>query len=165
MPITILDVAHALLFIFPAYCANAAPVIFGGGFPIDGGRTFLDGKPIFGSHKTLRGFFSGLVVGTLVGFVQGALFQYNVLLGFALSMGALVGDLLGSFFKRRLDLPPGSTLPIVDQLGFILGALLFSLPVSPPTLTIVLIIMIITPLIHLLTNFLAYLLGVKKRLW
>jgi len=165
MPITILDVAHALLFIFPAYCANAAPVIFGGGFPIDGGRTFLDGRPIFGSHKTLRGFFSGLVVGTLVGFVEGALFQYNVLLGFALSMGALVGDLVGSFLKRRLNLPPGSTLPVVDQLGFILGALLFSLPVSPPTFPIVLIIMIITPPIHLLTNFLAYLLGVKKRLW
>jgi len=165
MPITILDVAHALLFIFPAYCANATPVIFGGGFPIDGGRTFLDGRPIFGSHKTLRGFFSGLVVGTLVGFVEGALFQYNVLLGFALSMGALVGDLVGSFLKRRLDLPPGSILPVVDQLGFILGALLFSLPVSPPTFLIVLIIMIITPPIHLLTNFLAYLLGVKKRLW
>lgn len=165
MPITILDVAHALLFIFPAYCANAAPVIFGGGFPLDGGRTFLDGRPIFGSHKTLRGFFSGLVTGTLVGFVQGALFQYNVLLGFALSMGALVGDLLGSFLKRRLDLPPGSTLPVVDQLGFILGALLFSLPVSPPTFPTVLIIMIITPPIHLLTNFLAYLLGVKKRIW
>ena len=62
MPITILDVVHALLFIFPAYCANAAPVIFGGGFPIDGGKTFLDGKPIFGSHKTFRGFLSGLVV-------------------------------------------------------------------------------------------------------
>lgn len=165
MPITILDVAHALLFIFPAYCANAAPVIFGGGYPIDGGKTFLDGKPIFGSHKTFRGFLSGLVVGTLVGFVQGTLFQYNVLLGFTLSMGALAGDLLGSFFKRRLDLPPGATLPIADQLDFILGAFLFSLSFSPPSLIIVLIILIITPPIHLLTNFLAYLLGVKKRLW
>ena len=165
MPITILDVAHALLFIFPAYCANAAPVIFGGGYPIDGGKTFLDGKPIFGSHKTFRGFLSGLVVGTLVGFVQGTLFQYNVLLGFTLSMGALAGDLVGSFFKRRLDLPPGATLPIADQLDFILGAFLFSLPFSPPSLIIVLIILIITPPIHLLTNFLAYLLGVKKRLW
>lgn len=165
MPITILDVAHALLFIFPAYCANAAPVIFGGGFPIDGGKTFIDGKPIFGSHKTLRGFFSGLIVGTLVSFVQGALFQYDMLLGFTLSMGALAGDLAESFFKRRLDLPPGSGLPIADQLDFILGALLFSLLVSPPPLPIVIIIVIITLPIHLLTNFLAYLLGVKKKLW
>ncbi len=163
MPITILDVAHALLFIFPAYCANAAPVIFGGGFPIDRGKTFLDGKPIFGSHKTFRGFLSGLVVGTLVGFVQGTLFQYNVLLGFTLSIGALAGDLLGSFFKRRLALPPGATLLIADQLDFILGAFLFSLFSSPPSLIVALIILIITPPIHLLTNFLAYLLGVKKR--
>lgn len=165
MPITILDVAQALLFIFPAYCANAAPVIFGGGFPIDGGKTFIDGKPIFGSHKTLRGLFSGLIVGTLVSFVQGALFKYNMLLGFTLSMGALAGDLAESFFKRRLDLPPGSDLPIADQLDFILGALLLSLLVSPPPFSIVIIIVIITLPIHLLTNFLAYLLGVKKKLW
>lgn len=88
-----------------------------------------------------------------------------MLLGFTLSMGALAGDLAESFFKRRLELPPGSDLPIADQLDFILGALLFSLLVSPPPLPIVIIIVIITLPIHLLTNFLAYLLGVKKKLW
>lgn len=157
----IFGVAQALYFILPAYCANAAPVIFGGGRPIDAGRTFTDGEPILGSHKTIRGFFAGLVVGTLVGFVQS-----NVLLGFVLSMGALVGDLVNSFFKRRLGFSPGSSFPIADQLDFVVGALLFSLMVPPlPRLHIILIVVIVTPPIHLLTNFLAFLLGVKSTPW
>ncbi len=177
MPITIIiDIINALYFIFPAYCANAAPVIFGGGAPIDAGRKFLDGKPILGSHKTFRGFFVGLAVGIFVGFVQFVLFQSSsflqqlllfqstILLGFMLSLGALIGDLIESFFKRRLGLHPGSSLPIADQLDFVVVALLFSLPVSPPPLLIVLIIIVITPPIHLLTNFLGNLLRKKKAL-
>jgi CDP-2,3-bis-(O-geranylgeranyl)-sn-glycerol synthase len=174
MTVTLIDVGYALWFIFPAYCANAVPVIFGGGRPVDFGKNFLDGKPILGSHKTLRGFFSGLLVGTLVGLIQTLLFQqvlsqyyahfrYDVLLGFMISLGALVGDLVESFIKRRLDRPPGSSLPIGDQLDFVAGAFLFSLAVSPPSLLMMLIILVITLPIHFLTNFLAELLGIKRR--
>jgi len=165
----IMDIAYALYFIFPAYCANAAPVIFGGGRPIDANRTFIDGKPILGSHKTVRGFFAGLIVGTLVSFVQNTvypLYQSNPLLGFALSLGALIGDLFDSFIKRRLGFPPGASFPILDQLDFVIGALLFSLMVSPlPPLNLILIIIIITPPIHLLTNVLAFLFGFKSKPW
>ncbi len=153
-------VFEAFYFIFPAYCANAAPVIFGGGAPIDGGRKSRDGRPLFGPRKTFRGFFAGLIIGTFVGFVEG-----NLLLGFMLSLGALIGDLTESFFKRRLGLSPGASLPLADQLDFVAGALLFSLLVSPPTLLIALTVVIITPLIHILTNFIAYLLGLKKERW
>jgi len=174
MSLTVVDLAHALYFIFPAYCANATPVIFGGGHPLDAGRTFLDGKPIFGSHKTIRGFFSGIIVGTLVGFLQTLLsqyflfqydarFRYDALLGFMLSLGALVGDLVESFIKRRLGLPPGSSLPIADQLDFVAGAFLFSLPILPPSLLILIIIVIVTPPIHFLTNLLANVFGVKRK--
>ena len=101
MSITVMDIVYALYFIFPAYCANAIPVIFGGGRPIDGGRIFLDGKPIFGAHKTFRGFFAGLLIGTLEGVLQSVvgefssepLFEYPLLLGFTTSLGALLGDL------------------------------------------------------------------------
>ena len=68
MDIAIL-IVEALKFIFPAYCANAVPVIAGGGTPMDFGKNFFDGKPILGKNKTFQGFFSGLIIGTTAGLV------------------------------------------------------------------------------------------------
>lgn len=156
----------ALVFIFPAYCANAVPVIFGGGRPLDGGRLFVDGKPIFGSHKTVRGFVSGLIIGTLAGFGLSLLtIDYSVLLGFVVSLGALLGDLAEAFVKRRLGIAPGAAFPVADQLDFVVGALLFSLFVSPPSWQVAVVVVLVTPPIHLLTNLLAYRMGVKKEPW
>ncbi len=67
-------IIEALKFIFPAYCANAAPVLAGGGRQMDFGRNFFDGKPIFGKNKTFRGFFFGLAIGVFVGLVEGMVF-------------------------------------------------------------------------------------------
>ena len=169
------DIIYAFYFIAPAYIANAVPVIFGGGFPLDAGKLFWDGKPIFGSNKTIRGLIAGLLLGTLAGFVLSGLyqlegfpnflFQYDVSLGFMLSLGALTGDLLHSFVKRRLDISPGSPLPVADQLDFALGALLFSVVVYPPSWLAAVIILIATAPIHLLMNSLAYLIGAKKTPW
>lgn len=176
MQIAISDIVYAFYYILPAYVANAAPVVFGGGYPLDGGRLFWDGKPIFGSNKTVRGLFAGLLVGTFAGFVLSSLypldefprdflFSYDIMLGFALSLGALTGDLLHSFIKRRLAISPGAPLPVADQLDFAVGALLFSVGIYPPPLLHAAIILIATPPIHLLTNFLAYLIGAKKTPW
>jgi len=171
------EVAYALWFILPAYVANAIPVLLGGGRAIDCGKTFADGRPVFGSHKTVRGFVTGVVAGTLTGAVQTAAlgsiplsdfvlpYQFNVLLGFLISLGALIGDLVHSFLKRRLRVAEGSPLPVADQLDFVVGAVVFfSIASTPPLLTIFIIFAITLP-VHLLTNFLAYLLGVKKKPW
>lgn len=160
-------IVESLKFIFPAYCANAIPVIAGGGFPMDFGRKFFDGRPIFGKNKTFRGFFSGLIAGAVVGLAESMLFNYHILLGALLSLGALLGDLAGAFLKRRVGLAPGELLPIVDQVDFVIGAILFSLPISLPMLSIelVLTVLIITPIIHLATNFSAYKLGLKSNPW
>ena len=159
-------VADSLVFIFPAYCANAVPVIFGGGQPLDLGRTLRDGRPVFGAHKTVRGFLAGLIVGSLVGVGESLIFDhYDPLLGFLLSLGALVGDLGGAFIKRRLGLAPGASLLVVDQIDFALCALLFSLLVSPPTVAMVLVILVLTIPVHLLTNFAAYLAHLKMSPW
>jgi CDP-2,3-bis-(O-geranylgeranyl)-sn-glycerol synthase len=166
-----LEIFNALYYIFPAYCANGAPVLFGGGRPIDSGKLSRDGKPIFGSHKTIRGFVFGLLIGTFVGWVQEAygpsvgLPQGSIILGFALSLGALIGDLIGSFIKRRMNLKPGAHLPLSDQMDFVLIALLFSLPVQPPTITYALIILVLTAPIHYMVNIMAYLLKLKKTPW
>jgi CDP-2,3-bis-(O-geranylgeranyl)-sn-glycerol synthase len=160
-------IVEALKLIFPAYCANAIPVIAGGGFPIDFGRDFSDGRRIFGKNKTFRGFFAGLTVGTAVGLAESAVFNYPVMFGLLLSLGALFGDLTGAFLKRRLGIPPGGLLPVVDQVDFIVGAVVFSLPVTLYTLSweLAVTVLIISPPIHLLTNFAAYKLGLKDNPW
>jgi len=160
-------IVEALKFIFPAYCANAIPVIAGGGYPIDFGKKFFDGKPILGKNKTFQGFFFGLIIGTTVGLVESAFFGYPLLLGLLLSLGALFGDLAGAFAKRRLGLAPGEMLPVIDQIDFIIGAVLFSLPLSLQISSweLILTVLIITPPIHLLTNFAAYKLGLKNNPW
>lgn len=170
----IYEVIYALFFIFPAYVANAIPVILGGGRAIDAGRKLSDGKPIFGSHKTVRGFVAGILAGTLTSAAENAVLQFGLLpdltfpfnfsvwLGFVVSCGALLGDLVHSFFKRRIGIAEGSPLPVADQLDFVVGAVLFSFLVSQPPMLTIFIIFVITLPAHILTNFLAYITGLKK---
>jgi CDP-2,3-bis-(O-geranylgeranyl)-sn-glycerol synthase len=161
-------IIESLKFIFPAYCANAVPVIAGGGHPMDFGKKFFDGKPILGKNKTFRGFFFGLIVGTSVGLVESIFFGYPISFGLVLSLGALFGDLTGAFVKRRLGMTPGDLLPFIDQVDFIIGAILFSFLIPPPpnkSVELILAVLIITPPIHLLTNFAAYKLGLKDNPW
>lgn len=155
----------AIWFILPAYVANAAPVVVGGGAAIDGGRRFTDGRPIFGPGKTIRGFVAGLIAGSVVGVLQGVImgqpYTY-AMLGLLLALGALVGDLFGSFIKRRLNIARGGAAPGLDQLGFIVAALLFASPLMLPSWGVILTILIITAPIHLATNFGSYKLGLKN---
>lgn len=161
-------IIEALKFILPAYCANAIPVIAGGGAPIDFGKNFLDGKPILGKNKTFQGFFFGMFIGTTVGLAESVVFpEYPIFFGLILSTGALLGDLTGAFIKRRLGLAPGDLLPLIDQVDFIIGALLFSFLFLFHILywELIVAVLIVTPPIHVLTNFAAYKLGLKSNPW
>jgi CDP-2,3-bis-(O-geranylgeranyl)-sn-glycerol synthase len=155
----------ALTFIFPAYCANGAPVLGGGGAPMDFGRNFIDGRRIFGTNKTFRGFFVGLVIGIGVGLADCYLFGYPYLFAVLTPLGALLGDLAGAFLKRRLNIPPGGLLPVVDEIDIVIGAIVFSLPLMIINWQIAVTVLLITPPIHLGTNFVAYKLKLKKHPW
>ena len=160
------DWLWALYIILPAYCTNGAPVIFGGGRPIDSGKSLSDGQRVFGDHKTVRGFLGGLVVGVIVGTFESALFSPNLLIVATLaSLGALIGDLAGAFVKRRLKISPGGSLPVFDQLDFIIGAMLLVSPIVTLSLATALILILVTPPIHFLTNLGAYALGLKSTRW
>ena len=169
----LLLIAQALIFIFPAYCANGTPVLAGGGTRMDFGRNFVDGKRVFGNNKTFRGFFFGWAVGFGVGLVEGLVFgfdNYPVLFSVLIPLGALLGDLAGAFIKRRLNIAPGGLLPVVDQIDFVVGAVVFALPlglISWQGLSweVAVVVLLITPPIHLVTNFLAYKLKLKKNPW
>jgi len=159
-------IIEALKFIFPAYVANAMPVLAGGGIGMDFGKTLPDGRPVFGRNKTFRGFVAGLAVGTVAGLGESYLFNYAIAFGFVVSLGALMGDLTGAFLKRRLNIPPGGLLPVVDQIDFIVGAILFSLLLPMPlNWALYVAVLIITPPIHLLTNYAAYRLKLKTNPW
>lgn len=163
-------IIEALKFIFPAYCANGTPVLAGGGTPMDFGKNFVDGKRVFGNNKTFRGFFFGWGVGFGVGLLEGLVFGFQnfpVLFALLIPLGALLGDLTGAFLKRRLGIAPGGLLPIVDQVDFVVGAVVFALPLALPTWgwELAVTVLLITPPIHLFTNFLAYKLKLKKNPW
>ena len=158
-------IVEALKFIFPAYCANATPVLAGGGTRMDFGKNFYDGKRIFGNNKTFRGFFFGLAIGIMVGLIECWLFGFPVLFSVLTPLGALLGDLTGAFLKRRLGIAPGGLLPIVDQVDFVVGAVLFSLPLALISWELAVTVLLITPPIHLFTNFLAYKMKLKRNTW
>ncbi|MEM4587082.1 MAG: CDP-2,3-bis-(O-geranylgeranyl)-sn-glycerol synthase [Candidatus Jordarchaeales archaeon] len=89
----------------------------------------------------------------------------SILKGFLLSLGALTGDLVGSFIKRRLNLDRGTPAPGLDQLDFIAGAILLSSWFYLPPVEVLLVVVIVTPVIHLLANAGAYVLRLKKEPW
>ena len=154
-------IIDALWFILPAYFANASPVIGAKllgkyNYPMDF-NIKIRSKPLLGPGKTWGGFLTGILVGSAIGFLQA-----RPLAGFLLSLGALIGDAFGSFIKRRLGLERGKSFPLLDQLGFVVFALLFVSFVELPTLPEFAAILILTPAIHLGTNAAAYLLKLKK---
>jgi CDP-2,3-bis-(O-geranylgeranyl)-sn-glycerol synthase len=99
--------------------------------------------------------------------VESIAFGYRLEFGLLLSLGALFGDLAGAFVKRRFSIRPGDMLPVVDQVDFIIGAIVFSLPLSLQfeSWQLFAAVLVITPPIHLLTNFAAYKLGLKNNPW
>jgi CDP-2,3-bis-(O-geranylgeranyl)-sn-glycerol synthase len=156
-----LETVLAAVYLFlPAYFANGSPVILGGGEPLDGGRKWLDGKPFLGSHKTVKGTLLGFAVGAVVGVLQG-----NPLGGALQSVGAVAGDIVASFFKRRWNLRPGESMPLVDQLDFITFAVLLSYPVQRTSVEAMLVILVLTVPIHYIVNYIAWLLRLKEHPW
>jgi CDP-diglyceride synthetase len=95
--------------------ANETPVIAGklfGNQPLDWGVAFVDGRPVFGHSKTIRGIILSLVAATVTAPVLG--FAWTC--GLIIASGAMSGDLLSSFVKRRLSLPASSRATGIDQI-------------------------------------------------
>lgn len=99
--------------------ANATPVLLGWAlrdrwsWPLDGGRRLADGQPLFGPHKTWRGF----VAGTAAGAVMASIWGVSAWTGAGFALLSLAADAAWSFVKRRLRLAPGKDLWVADALG------------------------------------------------
>lgn len=177
-------ILQALYFMLPAYFANMAPVfatkIFGDFFnwPIDFNLK-IKGKPILGRNKTWRGLIAGVLMGILIVYLQVYFYQYawardlslfyypdiNIwLYGFLFGFGVILGDAVKSLIKRRKDLHPGYKWWPWDQMDF-LGALVLIHFVYMPDLLLTIIIIFISPILPLITNWLGYKLKIKKVAW
>ena len=166
---------YALLFFLPAGVSNMTPV-FASRLPLlRDWRTPLDfnkslnGHRLLGPNKTWRGLVSGIVMGTLTGLIlYGPFFSDDNQITFLLvcasmSAGALVGDAVESFFKRQRGVQAGDAWFPFDQLDYIIGGLLFTLPFGLLPLWLVAWIICLYFGLHVLTSYVGYLLGLKDK--
>ncbi len=173
-------ILSAFWIILPAYFANSSPVYFTSRMknlhPIDFNGKFLDGRPILGKGKTFEGTISGIAVGTVVGWVQVMLqklgglgvyftYQMSLELAFALASAAIIGDMIGSFIKRRMGKKRGEESFLLDTLDFLVPSLLVVYLMVGMDVYTAAFLMVITPMVHRAANILAYKLGMKDVPW
>ena len=168
------------LLALPAWVANAVPVMLGGGPKVDGGAKAWDGHRWLGDSKTINGLVNGIAFGSAVGAIVAAGFGSLYLPGltvsekvaFAVMMatGAMLGDLLGSFVKRRRGMKPGHPSRVLDKLLFLFVALALGWLVYPDLWHSlgwegITALTIITYALHMAFNWLAHSLKMKKVPW
>jgi len=174
----------------PAYLANTIAVITGGRFPIDQGANLNDGNRILGDGKTWTGLIGGTLGGIFVGFLQlnyGNTLVENFsetdgeqlwgenpfVIFFLLAFGALLGDMVASFYKRRKNLDRGAKYPLLDMYDFIAMCLLLTALFGNgwiqtwifdgfvPLFTL----LILTPILHRGVNIIGFKIGLKNEPW
>ena len=186
MNLIILQTLQTLWFYVPAMLANMAPIAVQDLNllpsllrPLDGGKSWR-GKRIFGDHKTVRGMLAGLVVGGLAGYGQYVLSAIPaisfisiaphsdlisaVVIGLLSGIGALGGDAIKSFFKRRLNIAAGKSWALFDQIDFIIGATLTAGWFAQLTATHILIALLIIGLGSYITSVIGVRLHIKESL-
>lgn len=180
-----------LWLLLPAYVANAmATIPKGRGPPMDFGRIWApDGRRVFGPSKTWSGFLFGAIVAMPVGLLEGWLILLappdlalvpqlapSVLAAIPvvaiLTFGAMTGDAVGSFVKRRLGRESGSRTIFLDQLPFVAVPIALGLAFYP-TLFVdvffrweaVLWLLVYTLGLHAAFNWVGYKAGLKRVPW
>jgi CDP-2,3-bis-(O-geranylgeranyl)-sn-glycerol synthase len=177
-------ILKAIWFFLPIGLANMMPVIFKRWFkflavPVDFNKK-IKGEYIFGPHKTYRGLIIASITGGLIFIIQKHAFAYSdffhnislinygqetVWLGVLFGFGASLGDLIKSFFKRRLRVVPGRTWFPFDQIDYTLGGLVFGSIFFVPPIGIIIGVIFLGACFHILTNQIGFYLGLKESIW
>ncbi len=169
-------IVDAFWFFLPAGIANMVPVVASRlpvlkswNTPLDFGRSHKKQR-ILGDNKTWRGVVFGTLVAGIVGLVQYKvvipsetsyliIFSSSALMG----LGALFGDTVESFFKRRRNLLPGQTWFPFDQIDYIIGGLLFVAPFSHLSIQLILAVLFLYLGLHVAIVYVCYILGIRAR--
>ncbi|MFX0014836.1 MAG: CDP-2,3-bis-(O-geranylgeranyl)-sn-glycerol synthase [Promethearchaeota archaeon] len=102
----------------------------------------------FLSFMNARGIFSNKL---FLGFFTGGLMAF----------GGLIGDLIGSFIKRRSGIERGHPFIFLDQLGFLVLGMIFVYPLIPWRIEWFMVQVPITFIIHIAANLLGYFTGIQ----
>ena len=156
--------------------------------PMDFNKNFIDGKRIFGDHKTWKGFFGYIIFNIIFTLLwkytkleelnffyinhQNTL-VYNLLIGFLLGLFYALFELPNSFLKRRLDITPGKTINgkkkiffiILDQADSVFGVALVVWMFYPIGIWIYLLYILIGTVTHLLINMMLYFMHLRKNMF
>lgn len=131
------ELIKVLWWLLPAIIANITATYFGGRWIMDRGRVHHDGRRLLGDGKT----WSGLLGGTLAGFTIASLLYWwdplsygfgwdrpGIIFIILMANGALWGDVIASFIKRRLDRKRGARFEPWDQYDWLIGAFMLTAP-------------------------------------
>ena len=177
--------------LLPAYLASAfATLPRGRGPPMDLGRNWPgDGRRILGPSKTWSGFLFGATLAVPFGLLEAGLILAappnlalvprwgpTVLASLPVvalvTYGAMSGDALGSFLKRRLGRPSGARAIVLDQLPFVAVPILVGAGLDPGLFVRVfaswealLWLVVFTFGLHAVFNWIGFHAGVKKVPW
>lgn len=180
------DIGFAIWFFLPAGVANMVPIFAARipwlrhfDAPMDGGYSYR-GRRVFGEHKTWRGLLVGIIMATLVLWLQQLLVgqvawlanltahvNYAELIvwvvGPLFGLGALGGDAIESFFKRQRNVPPGHGWFPFDQTDYIIGGALATAPFIRLELVQYVMLVILWLAVHVVASYIGYLLKLKDR--
>ena len=191
-----MDVVDILLMIVvgiwvfaPAMLSNSNAALIGGHAPVDFGKSW-GGKRLLGDGKTWRGFIGGALCSVVIGILMiwistlfgsenhwgfGPSWADNIGLLFCMSFGALIGDMLGSFLKRRIGIERGKKAPLLDQYDYVVGSFLlmvifypgwvYSTYIEGYHIIALIVLLLFVYVSHRVANYIGYWMGVKDNPW
>jgi CDP-2,3-bis-(O-geranylgeranyl)-sn-glycerol synthase len=175
------DFLAILYLAIPAFVANMMPIVAAKlnicprlAFPIDGGKKIRN-REILGKNKTFRGILIGTISGSIIAMLQFYLpffestkfdtLTTSLLFGAAAGFGALFGDAIASIIKRQSDIPSGKPFIPLDQIDYIIGFIIFTIPFVNWSFWNIVFLLGFAIIANPLTNLTAYLFGVKNTYW
>jgi CDP-2,3-bis-(O-geranylgeranyl)-sn-glycerol synthase len=121
-----LFIVNGFIKTIPIILSNISPVLTAKllprlDYPVDFNKKLWDNKRLFGSHKTWRGVITMILVALLFGYFTVGI-NYSLLVG----IGVVIGDLLTSLIKRRINLKPGASFQPYESFLLIFSVFLIA---------------------------------------
>ncbi len=164
-------ILSAFWFFLPAGIANLTPVLANSvpllkhwNTPIDLGFSW-QGERILGDNKRVRGLVFGTIAAgcTALLLTRLSLSDLSFFNGCLMGLGALSGDVVESFLKRRRGIAPGTSWFPFDQIDYIIGGLVFVYLWVHPSIPTIIVASILYFVLHPLFSYLAYILRLRSK--